>query len=138
MAAIYDLNKVKAHAKQALDDPTIESVWFSAPKKSIFSVIDEFQLKGQSMDPLRAKIYILDSIIGLQDSDYYATHTQWGTIFADWYGIVRDQIPWYVKFFLDKDTVTDREFLDQVSFHRTDRDIKLANGLLIKTDGSIQ
>lgn len=137
MPARYDLAKVKGLASAALSDPTKDTVYFSARSKSIDRVIEEFQLKGKPMDPLKAEVYILESILKLEQKDFVGTYSQWANDYADWYGIFQDGIPWYVKFLVDNDPVKQTEFLEQISFHRSDRDMKLENGKTIKLNGSI-
>lgn len=87
MPVRYDLEKVKLYAKQALDDPSTEVVFFSSPSRSIDLVIEEFLTKGKPMDLLQAKIYILESILGLESKDFWKVQSQWQDVFADWYGI---------------------------------------------------
>lgn len=120
----------------ALNDPTVEVVNFIHPPKSFLSVIEEFQTRGEYLDFLKAQIYIFDALMELSEADYSASHVQWEAV-VDVYGVVRDRIPWYVKFCIYSDEITGERKLEEISFHRIEKDLRLANRRTIKMDGTI-
>lgn len=139
MKPVHDLSRAQSYVpyvRQALENPTEEVVYFSAQRRSINCVIEEFQLKGRPMGFLEAKVYILEAMQELVAGDFSHSHSQWDG-FADVYGVVRDEIPWFIKFMLGVDLEKKQEYLEQISFHRPEKDLKLANGKIIKTDGKV-
>jgi len=138
MPAHYPLSTVKQYVADALENSNSEKVVFSAKSKSINAVIEAFKQKGKLMTQDQARRYILNHLNGLSPSDFYDKHAgQWGDpkLIVDKYGIRKDGIPWFIKFFVEQKSETvPEEYLDSISFHPSTEDMKLENKAIILKD----
>lgn len=135
MPAKYPLPEVKRYVEAALKDPKGEKVWFSAPPKSFLAVVKAFQKRGKFITEIQAQEYIFREILALTADNFKEQRAgQWGdpALVIDQYGIRKDGIPWLIKFFIDKDATGN--FLQEISFHPSDRDMTLENGQLISKE----
>ena len=133
MPCKYPLVEVKKFTKMALDNPESEKVWFSAPSRSTNEVVKTLGSIGMKVTNEKANEYILNSIMQLTDADFYKREAgQWGVaeLVTDQYGIRRDGIAWFVKFIIENGN----DYLDEISFHETNSDMRLENGTIIKKD----
>lgn len=138
MPAHYPLEIVKQYVADALKNSNSEKVVFSAKSKSTNAVIEAFKTRGKLMTQDQARSYILNHLNDLSPSDFYGKHAgQWGDpkLIVDKYGIRRDGIPWFIKFYIEqKSPEVPEEYLDSISFHPSTEDMKLENKTTIVKD----
>jgi len=124
----HDLNLVKELCEKCLKGFS-GIVEFNAPSRSINCVIEVLACETAS----EAKEVCLRGIMQLEKGDYSHSLVQWETI-ADVYGLqdYRDN-DWYIKFVVHDDD--GKWTLEEVSFHRPEKDLKLADGRILPGRG---
>jgi hypothetical protein len=115
----YDLGIVKKLVREWMDGE--DKGWFSAPSCSVDYVIHVFECTQ-----VEAEETILVGILMLESSNFIRRIYVWGSV-ADEYGL-QSYLGhnWYIKF-----VVEDGE-LEQISFHPSEKEMRLANGRAIR------
>lgn len=102
-----------------------ETVWFSAPSKSIHAVIKLYP----EMSEEAAQKFILEGMKQLTDKHFMGSNIQWGdpNCVADTYGLLYAGKPWFVKFLITEGA------MEEISFHPPEKDMKTVGGIIIRT-----
>ncbi len=105
------------------------AVDFSAPSRSLRAV-QEFLEKNtpNGLSCREAESFIYEGIKQLTNSCFCRRIHQWGIV-ADEYGLFFMKINWYIKFAIEEDE--DGKFLNEISFHPLEKNMKLANGKIL-------
>ena len=132
VTARYPLQSVFA----IIDAGDLSRVWFSAPSRSLSSVLKVYQGEASGpKDPEEAKRFILKGLRSLKEENFVRTVIMWGdpNCLGDEYGLVFDKRGWYAKFRIDEDGD-----LDEISFHPPERELKTVGGLIIPAGGKVK
>jgi hypothetical protein len=106
--------------------------WFSARPRSSFAVITAYASTGKNKNGVEAEAFILKAIRSLAEINFCESVLQWNDpkCVADVYGFIYDDRPWYVKFRINRED-EDQPFLDEISFHPPEKEMKTVSGLVI-------
>ncbi len=134
MEANYSLGKVKKLVEAQLDSYGEGNfVCPIFPNKSINSVVKAFRILGKNISLQKAMEYILYTILNELEENNFKESTEMilhNMIPADVYLLSKDNINWYIKFSIQKNS--NKELL-LFSFHPTDRDGQTTNGTIYKS-----
>ncbi len=103
-------------------------VRFTVARRSVDTVMLVYEKIARVKTVQEAEDFILDGILRLTARNFQKSVIQWGdpTCVADVYGLLHDELPWYVKFRLDE-----KGILEEISFHPPDRAFKTVGGMVI-------
>lgn len=121
MTPKYDLKHMQSLVKAG----DLDKIWFSAPSRSVYEVIRVFKETDNPKDYEASIDFILKGLLALTEDDFVKISPQWDNEFADVYGLVFENLPWFVKFIL-KD-----EELEEISFHPPKEQMKTVSGKVI-------
>lgn len=107
-------------------------VEFTSPSRSLNEVIKHFDKYQLPCSNFEAEEFIYNGILKLDSNCFSETKLQWDNPpdLVDVYGLQLDNENWYVKFSIGQDE--NGEYLDEISFHPLEKDMKLANGKILK------
>ena len=129
MTPKYDLKQMQSLVKAG----DLDKIWFSAPSRSVNEVIRVFKETDNPKDYQGAIDFILKGLLALTEDDFVKVSPQWDNEFADVYGFIFENSPWFVKFILNDDE------LEEISFHPPKEEMKTVSGKIIppeeKKDG---
>lgn len=129
MTPKYDLKEIQSLVKSS----DMDKIWFSAPSRSINEVIRVYGNTDNPKSYEDAVDFIFDGLLALTRDDFVKIAPQWENEFADVYGVIFDELPWFVKFIFN-----DGE-LEEISFHPPKQEMKTVSGNVIppeeKKDG---
>lgn len=113
--ARYDLQQVFQLAADG-------KYWFPAKTRSSYAVMKIYNLSSEE-----AETFILKAIRELTEAHFCERVIQWGDskCIADVYGLIYDGRPWYVKLRIEDD------FLEEISFHPPEKEMKTVGGMVI-------
>lgn len=118
----YDLQQVHTLCRRA----DLDRIWFSAPSRSISTVIRAYSRTDAPKGFVEASQFILAGILTLTTADFVERTLQWGgPEVADVYGLLFDGRPWYVKFILSDGV------LEEISFHPPEAPLRTVSGTII-------
>ena len=104
----------------------LEKIWFSAPSRSLATVIKAYGRSEKTKSYEEAGQFIIQGILALTKDDFVQRTLQWGgPEIADIYGLIFDERPWYVKFVLSEG------LLEEISFHPPNEILKTVSGKII-------
>ncbi|MEO5968557.1 MAG: hypothetical protein ABIQ95_01415 [Bdellovibrionia bacterium] len=111
-----------------IDARRVNSVNYSAHRKSIVAVMDVFKNSQTPLNAAEARVFILKGVRALNVNNFVRTLYLFGdpTYVVDEYGAIFDSKPWYIKIRIDDDSD-----LEIISFHPPEKVLKTASGLLI-------
>lgn len=110
-----------------------ERIWFSAPSRSIFAVLQVYGKTNNSKTPEEGREFILAGLKALTEKNFVESVTQWGDpkCVADVYGLIYDSRPWYVKFRINEDNI-----LEEISFHPPEKAMITIGKIKVPKGGS--
>lgn len=118
----YDLNEVQSICRNG----SLEKIWFSAPSRSLMTVVSVYSKTEKPKTFEEATTFIIQGLLALTKDDFVQRTLQWtGAEVADVYGIIFDDLPWYVKFMLSDGV------LEEISFHPPKEALKTVSGKII-------
>ncbi len=85
---------------------------------------------------MEAEAFILKAIRSLTEVHFCESVLQWNDpkCVADVYGFNYDDRPWYVKFRINREDEDDA-FLDEISFHPPEKEMKTVDGVVVPIGG---
>ena len=106
-----------------------QKYWFSARSRSLFPVVRTLETQGQKITPEEAGLFILRGIKKLEAHHFVESIIQWNDpkCVADVYGLIFEDLSWYVKFRIDHED----GILEEISFHPPERDLVTVEGIKI-------
>lgn len=123
----------KAKARYSLEEVFLlidqQKYWFSARSRSLFPVVRALEGRGRKVTLEEAGSFILRGIKKLEACNYVESILQWNDpkCIADVYGLIFEDLSWYVKFRIDRE----EGILEEISFHPPERDLVTVEGMKI-------
>ncbi|OFZ18047.1 MAG: hypothetical protein A2Z20_08010 [Bdellovibrionales bacterium RBG_16_40_8] len=99
-------------------------IWFPAKSRSIDKVVEVYSTNDKLLTYGDAVDFILAGLRQLSPDDFVESVYQWDIV-CDVYGAFIDKKPWYIKFAIDGDC------LSQISFHPPEKPLKTVTGKTI-------